>query len=70
MSTCMDDLLVLESCKPEGPAMSLPVNMQAITTPLHWQAWNQCLASHPDQRFQHYIVDGIQSGFRLGFDYY
>jgi len=37
--------------------------------PLHWQEWDRCLASHPDQCFRQYIVDGIRFGFRIGFDY-
>ena len=43
--------------------------MQQIVTPLDWRAWDRRLQSHPDQRFRHYITQGIKRGFRLGFDY-
>ena len=36
---------------------------------VHWEVWDQRLASHPDQRFRRYIVEGIKRGFRIGFDY-
>ena len=40
-----------------------------IQTPLCWQEWDCQLADHPDQHFQHYIVEGLRYGFRIGFDY-
>lgn len=65
----MDDLLALDACRSRTAQVSWPARMQAITTPLCWQAWDGYLAGHPDQRFRRYIVDGIRSGFRVGFDY-
>ena len=38
------------------------------TPPLHKEAWQACLQSHPDQQFTHYILKGITEGFRIGFD--
>lgn len=43
--------------------------MRTIHTPLVWQEWDRCLATHPDQRLRRYIVDGIRYGFRIGFEY-
>ena len=40
-----------------------------MTTPLRVAAWREALASHPDQEFASYIVQGITEGFRIGFDY-
>ncbi len=36
-------------------------------TPLHPDAWSQALASHPDQAFAQYVVEGLRQGFRIGF---
>lgn len=58
----MEDLLQLDACQPLSP-------MREVTTPLRWQEWDRCLASHPDQCFRQYIVDRIRFGFRIGFDY-
>ena len=44
-------------------------NMRQVNTPLVWQAWDSCLAHHPDQAFRRYIVEGIRYGFRVGFNY-
>ena len=64
----MDDLLALDSHRPTVSCL-LPSPMQEVNTPLCWQVWDQCLASHPDQEFRHYIVRGIHYGFRVGFNY-
>ena len=34
-----------------------------------WQEWARDLAAHVDQAFTTYILEGIASGFRIGFDY-
>ena len=39
-----------------------------ITTPLYVDVWEQCLASHPDQQFAHYVVQGLCRGFHIGFN--
>jgi len=31
--------------------------------------WRKYLADHPDEDFRDYILEGIQQGFRVGFDY-
>ena len=63
----MEDLLALEACI--SPQTQVHPALQEITTPLHWEVWDHRLASHPDQRFRRYIVEGIKRGFRIGFDY-
>ncbi len=64
----MEDLLALEACVVECPTSVSPA-VREIVTPLCWEVWDSKLAQHPDQRFRHYIVEGIKGGFRLGFDY-
>ena len=62
------DLLALEASRPAVP-LTIPAWLSKIVTPLKWEAWTTALAEHPDKDFQHYICQGIRSGFRLGFDY-
>ena len=64
----MDDLLQLERCRSITPSC-LPPQMEMVSTSLDWREWDRSLASHPDQRFRSYIVNGIRFGFRVGFDY-
>ena len=40
-----------------------------VESPLVWQEWARDLATHVDQAFATYILEGIASGFRIGFDY-
>ena len=42
-----------------------------ITSPLlpHIGAWRVGLADHPDSEFAGYVVDRIQNGFHVGFDW-
>ena len=62
-------LQAMDRCRPTGPP-TLPVGLaSASSSPLRWTSWAECLAAHPDQEYANYIVQGIQSGFRLGFDY-
>ena len=64
----MEDLLAWDARCPSVPRR-LPLGTEQVNSPLSWQEWDRCLASHPDQRFRRYIVDGIRRGFRIGFDY-
>lgn len=64
----MDDLLQFEECRSATPR-HLPPQMEFVTTPLNWREWDSSLASHPDQQFRAYVVNGIRFGFRIGFDY-
>ena len=44
-------------------------DMHTITTPLRVPAWAAALANHPDQAYKNYVLNGISSGFRIGFNY-
>ena len=48
-----------------------PAQLQTISPPLrdHLSAWQLALGSHPDKDFISYILEGINHGFRVGFDY-
>ena len=39
-----------------------------IITPLKLYEWGQLLSTHPDKEFVRYILQGIQDGFRIGYD--
>ena len=45
------------------------VQLSAISTPLVLESWARALASHPDQAFARYVCEGIQHGFRIGFQH-
>ncbi len=64
----MDDLLKLDSCR-AVKTFILTVRCCKVTTPLRAAVWQQQLHNHPDQRFGEYILKGIRTGFRLGFQY-
>ena len=49
--------------------MTIPRALMVRSSPLQWRDWALSLASHPDQRFANYIINGIKNGFRIGFDY-
>ena len=63
-------LLGLNACRPEVPCSEVLLSM-APATPIQnqLQHWQSKLAPHPDPDFKSYILSGIQSGFRIGFDY-
>jgi len=63
----MDRLLAINSCV-SPLSQSLLALPREVNTPLNAHQWSQDLQSHPDIRFQSYIVEGIASGFRIGFD--
>ena len=42
---------------------------QSVSTPLNPEAWGIALTNHPDRAFTHYVSDGLQHGFRVGFAY-
>eukprot|EP00731_Ephydatia_muelleri_P012033 Em0006g927a len=49
--------------KPAEP----PTNFQGGSTPFRPEAWSSTLATHPDPRLHKYLVEGISSGFQIGF---
>ena len=65
----MEDLLALNDCRPEPGTRPLSDHASSVSTPLRLSAWTQVLVSHPDQDFAKYILEGIQHGFRIGFNY-
>ena len=61
-------LLKLEACVPTTP-VCLPAALLEITTPLISKVWEHELATHPDQSFASYVVNGIKRGFRVSYDH-
>ena len=60
------DLQALDSCR--APQFLLPSSRFAtVVTSLKGDRWQRALQDHPDQGFVTYIVEGINSGFRVGF---
>ena len=60
--------MYLDSCRPELQETH-PLLMGIAHSPLHLPEWSAALRSHPDTLFVGYILEGIQKGFRVGFDY-
>ena len=57
---------------PECPQTSKDVShliiSKEVCSPLRKAAWVDELANHPDKCFTEYILQGIQSGFRIDYD--
>ena len=66
----MDELEKIQGAAPLQRA-DQPDQLQTISSPLqdHLSAWQLALGSHPDKAFISYILEGINCGFRVGFDY-
>ena len=62
------DLLALEGKHPQIMP-PIPPWLAKVVTPLKWEAWEAALREHQDPVFKQYICQGIQRGFRVGFDY-
>ena len=41
---------------------------EEVCSPLKWSSWADALADHPDSGFVDYILTGIRTGFRIGFN--
>ena len=64
----MDDLLELNARRPVcRRTVSTGVGM--VTTPLIARAWEVELADHPDRKFTSIVVEDIEKGFHIGFNY-
>ena len=63
----IDDLKALDNHCPHS-TLRLPIVSWEVHTPLVLQEWIRELAVHPDQQFSQYILEGIQKGFRIGFN--
>ena len=64
----ISDLLALAKCIPQRSS-SLPYHLARVTTPPRLQAWEEALVRHPDREFVEYLLQGIQEGFCIGFNY-
>jgi len=63
----MEDLKALDNQRPQS-TWRLPIISWEVHTPLVLQEWTKELSVHPDQTFSQYILEGIQTGFRIGFN--
>ena len=56
-------------CPPRG--LTHAPELSRTSSPLlpHLRVWRTGLNDHPNREFAHYIVEGLQDGFRMGFDY-
>ena len=57
-------LLLLDQCQGQH---TVPKELEIVRSPLVLSEWHTLLQSHPDKQFVHYIVTGIEKGFRIGF---
>ena len=66
----MDGLQKIQGAAPLQRA-NQPAQLQTISSPLrdHLSAWQLALGSHPDKDVISYILEGINCGFGVGFDY-
>ena len=46
----------------------LPNSLCKIVTTMKASEWRNMLATYPDKRFANFLVRGIESGFRIGFN--
>ena len=58
----------MSRCLPPNRKAKLFICTGPDRLPLQWQEWDARLSSYPDQRLRAYIVDGIQHGFRMGYN--
>ena len=62
------DLVALESRV--SPAQStVPPLLSTVLTPVKIPIWEVRLAGHPDRKFVEYVINGLRSGFKIGYDY-
>ena len=65
----LEQLTVLEDCRPMVKSWTLPEKWCRIVTPLKSEEWEWELRDLPDRRCADYLVRGISEGFRLGYEY-
>ena len=61
----MDDLEMLDSFRPIHDDLVLQYRAHS---PLNFFQWRLLLAEHPDIHFKNFILEGVQAGFRIGFN--
>ena len=54
--------------QPVTTTIGVDHRLRAIASPLQLPAWRRRLAKHPDGDYAHYILQGIEHGFRIGVD--
>ena len=66
----MEHLLWLDSCR-RLAAHPLTEHLSIVASPLSARlpVWRARLATYPDQRFATYILQGLEQGFPVGFNY-
>ncbi len=66
----MADLLVIGGKLPVNstPRPNIP-GWNQIVTPMSAEVWGRQLASHPDESFREYLVEGLRPDFRIGFSH-
>ena len=64
----LDNLLGMERMVPLARP-TFREGIDAVSTPLRWEAWAKELEAHPDKAYAAFIVGEIQNGFRIGFNY-
>ena len=52
---------------PPGPVPKTAHSTQRAEESKVLSEWHTLLQSHPDKQFVHYILTGIEKGFRIGF---
>eukprot|EP00731_Ephydatia_muelleri_P038232 Em0686g3a len=62
------DLLALAGCRATNPWRP-PEFLSQVRTPLRREKWRIALAPHLDRDFVEFILEGLESSFRVGFDY-
>ena len=66
--TYLSHLLAFQNLHPIQACPAIPDSCKEIITPLKLYEWGQLLSTHPDKEFVRYILQGIQDGFRIGYD--
>jgi len=64
----LEDLLALDRCQRVPPPRVTPALVE-ITSPLNWEAWQECLTAHTDRSYVEYLLSGLREGFHIDFDY-
>ena len=64
------DLLALDCARPRE-LRSVHHDLLRVRSPLSERLprWHTALAGHPDRDFVHYVLHGLETGFRVGFDH-
>ena len=55
------------SSLPAADSYTVPLTASIVHTPLCAQAWHSMLGNHPDKHLVQFMLNGIGSGFRIGF---